>query len=50
MSEMKYEYGAVQHEGPDRGGAWAAFPWNIRQEFGRGLLGRLQKSDLYKDG
>lgn len=38
MSEMKYEYDAVLHEEPDSGGAWAAFPWNLRQEFGKGRV------------
>ena len=37
MSGRKYEYDAVLHEEPD-GGAWVAFPWDIRQEFGRGRL------------
>ena len=31
------EYDAVLHEEPD-GGAWVAFPWDIREEFGRGRL------------
>ena len=33
----RYEYDAVLHEEPD-GGAWAAFPWDIRKEFGRGRV------------
>ncbi len=37
MSGRKYEYDAVLHEEPD-GGAWVAFPWDIREEFGRGRL------------
>ena len=36
MSEKKrYEYNAVLHVEPD-GGAWVAFPWDLRQECGRG--------------
>ncbi len=36
MSEKKrYEYDAVLHVEPD-GGAWVAFPWDLRQECGRG--------------
>ena len=38
MSERKYEYDAVVHEEPDDGGAWVAFPWDIRQEFGKGRV------------
>ena len=37
MSKRKYEYDAVLHEEPD-GGAWVAFPWDIREEFGRGRV------------
>ena len=37
MSEWKYEYDAVLQEEPD-GGAWVAFPWDIRQAFGRGRV------------
>ena len=37
MSERKYEYDAVLHEEPD-GGAWVAFPRDIRREFGRGRV------------
>ena len=37
MSERKYEYDAVLHEEPD-GGAWVAFPWDIREEFGKGRV------------
>ena len=37
MSQLQYEYDAVLHEEPD-GGAWVAFPWNIRQLFGKGRV------------
>ena len=35
---MKYEYDAVLHEEPESGGAWVAFPWDLRQEFGKGRV------------
>ena len=35
---MKYEYDAVLHETPDHGGAYVIFPWDIRQEFGKGRV------------
>lgn len=38
MSEQRYEYDAILHEEADNGGAWVAFPWNIRQEFGKGRV------------
>ena len=38
MSERKYEYDAVLHEEPESGGAWVAFPWDLREEFGRGRV------------
>jgi hypothetical protein len=38
MSEMKVEYDAVLHEEPDNGGAWVAFPHDIRQLFGKGRV------------
>ena len=34
----QYEYDAVLHEDPDSGGAYVAFPWDIRQEFGKGRV------------
>ena len=34
----QFEYDAVLHEDPDSGGAYVAFPWDIRQEFGKGLV------------
>ena len=33
----RYEYDAVLHV-EDDGGAWVAFPWDIRREFGRGRV------------
>ena len=38
MSEKKrYEYDAVIHTEPD-GGAYVAFPWDLRQAFGKGRV------------
>ena len=34
----RYEYDAVLHETEDNGGAYVAFPWDIRQEFGKGRV------------
>lgn len=33
-----YEYDAVIQEMPDNGGAYVIFPWNIREEFGKGRV------------
>ena len=39
MDEKKrYEYDAPLQEDPDSGGAWVAFPWDLRQEFGKGRV------------
>ncbi len=39
MNEMKrYEYDAVLIEDPDSGGAYVAFPWDIRTVFGKGRV------------
>lgn len=37
MEAKRYEYDAVLHEEAD-GGAWVAFPWGLRAEFGRGRV------------
>ena len=34
----QYEYDAALHEDPDSGGAYVVFPWDIRQEFGKGRV------------
>lgn len=36
--EKRYEFDAVLHEVPDTGGAYVVFPWNIREEFGKGRV------------
>lgn len=33
-----YEYDAVIRELPEKGSAYAVFPWNIREEFGKGRV------------
>ena len=35
---MRYEYDAILHEIPENGGAYVAFPWDIRAVFGRGRV------------
>ena len=35
---MKYEYDAILHEVPENGGAYVAFPWDIRAVFDRGRV------------
>ena len=34
----RYEYEATLHEIEDSGGAYVIFPWDIRQEFGKGRV------------
>ena len=36
MNEKIYEYDEIIHSIPEKGGAYVIFPWNIREEFGRG--------------
>lgn len=38
VNERTYEYDAVIRDVPDGGGAYVPFPWNIRDEFGRGRV------------
>lgn len=33
-----YEFHAVTHPVPDKGGAYIIFPYDIRQEFGKGRV------------
>ncbi len=35
--EKRFEFDAVIHEIPEKGGAYIVFPWNIREVFGKGL-------------
>ena len=34
----RFEYDTVLHEIPANGGAYVAFPWDIRAEFGKGRV------------
>ncbi len=36
MNEKKYEFDAVIKKVPDIDGAYVEFPFDVRQEFGRG--------------
>ena len=38
MESMRYEYDAILCEIPENGGAYVAFPWDIREVFGRGRI------------
>lgn len=33
-----YEFDAALHEIPEKGGAYVIFPWNIKEEFGKGRV------------
>ena len=33
-----FEYDTSLHEIPEKGGAYVIFPWNIREEFGKGRV------------
>ena len=34
----QYEYNAILHENSDNGGASVVFPWDLREEFGKGRV------------
>ena len=34
----QYEYEAILHVIPDNGGAYVAFPWDLRRELGKGRV------------
>ena len=34
----KWEFDGILHEIPEKGGAYVAFPWDIRQVFGKGRV------------
>ena len=38
MAQRRYEYDGMIHEVPDSGGAYVLFPWNIREELGKGRV------------
>ena len=38
MAQKQYEYDVIIRELPDNGGAYVLFPWNVREEFGKGRV------------
>ena len=38
MPQKQYEYDGIIQELPDNGGAYVLFPWNVREEFGKGRV------------
>ena len=38
MEQKRYEYDGTIREVPDNGGAYVVFPWDIREEFGKGRV------------
>ncbi len=47
----KYEYDTVLHEMDDNGGAYVIFPWDIREEFGKGRVKvHAQFDGIHYDG
>ena len=36
--DKRFEFDAVIHEIPEKGGAYIVFPWNIREVFGKGRV------------
>ena len=38
MDQKVYEFDGVIHEVPEKGGAYVFFPWDIREEFGKGRV------------
>lgn len=36
--QKRYEYDTMIYEVPEKGGAYVAFPWNIREELGKGRV------------
>lgn len=38
MNDNLYEYDGTIREVPENGGAYVIFPWNIREEFGKGRV------------
>ncbi len=46
MSEKVYEFHAIIEAVPDKGGAYVRFPYDIREEFGKGRV----KAEITFDG
>ena len=38
VERKQYEYDGIIHDVPDNGGAYVVFPWDIREEFGKGRV------------
>ena len=38
MEQKRYEFDGMIHEVLDNGGAYVIFPWDIREEFGKGRI------------
>ncbi len=38
VGQKRYEYDGAIREVPDHGGAYVVFPWDIREEFGKGRV------------
>ena len=38
MAQKQYEYDGIIRELPDNDGAYVLFPWDIREEFGKGRV------------
>ena len=38
MAQKQYEYDGIIRELPDNGGSYVLFPWDIRDEFGKGRV------------
>ncbi len=36
--DKEYKFSAILHENKDKGGAYIIFPWDIREEFGKGRV------------
>ena len=38
MAQKQYEYDGIIREIPENGGAYVLFPWDVREEFGKGRV------------
>ncbi len=38
MEHKTYEFDGIIYETPENGGAYVIFPWDIREEFGKGRV------------
>ena len=45
MAQKQYEYDGIIRELPDNGGAYVLFPWDVREEFGKGRVKILAEFD-----